>query len=103
MAGSIVVTNHRSALYELSRLGRRPLVHAYVINLARSTERRAHIAAELGKFGIDYEIVEGVDGRDLDMHDPRTIDPSVLKSDWFRPGTALNFREIRPISGDLTA
>lgn len=63
-------------------------MYAYVINLARSPERRAHITAELGKAGIDYELVEGIDGRDLDLHDPRTIDPSVLNSDWFRPNVA---------------
>lgn len=63
-------------------------MHAYVINLARSPERRAHIAAELGKYGIDYEVVEGVDGRDLDLTDPEIIDPAVLDDDWFRPGVA---------------
>ena len=63
-------------------------MYAYVINLARSPERRAHITAELEKSGIDYEVVEGIDGRDLDLHDPRTIDPSVLNSSWFRPGVA---------------
>lgn len=63
-------------------------MHAYVINLARSPERRAHISAELEKAGIDYEVVEGVDGRDLDLHDPRLIDPSVVNGSWFRPGVA---------------
>lgn len=63
-------------------------MHAYVINLDRSPDRRAHIAAEFGKTGIDYEIVSGVDGRDLDLHDPRTIDPSSLEMSWFRPGVA---------------
>lgn len=63
-------------------------MHAYVINLARSPERRAHITAELGKYGISHEVVDGVDGRDLDLQDPQIIDPSVLDSDWFRPGVA---------------
>lgn len=63
-------------------------MHAYVINLARSPERRTHITAELGKSGIDYELVEGIDGRDLDLHDPQTIDPSVLNSSSFRAGVA---------------
>jgi glycosyl transferase, family 25 len=56
-------------------------VRAYVINLARSPERRAHMVAELGKTGVDYEIVQAVDGRELDFDDPRTvanIEPSVL-------------------------
>jgi glycosyl transferase, family 25 len=53
-------------------------VRAYVINLARSLDRRAHITAELEKTGLDYEIVTGVDGHDLDLHDPTTVDPSFL-------------------------
>jgi glycosyl transferase family 25 len=56
--------------------------------LARSPERRAHITAELEKSGIEFEVVDGVDGRDLDLHDPEIIDPSVLNSSWFRPGVA---------------
>jgi glycosyl transferase, family 25 len=63
-------------------------VRAYVINLARSPERRAHVSAELEKAGIDYEIVVAVDGRDLDMDDPRTLEsiaPSMLHSSWFLP------------------
>ena len=49
-------------------------MHAYVINLARSPDRRAHIIAELKKTGLDYEIVTGVDGRDLDVHDTAVVD-----------------------------
>jgi glycosyl transferase family 25 len=65
------------------RPGRRSNVHAYVINLARSPERRAHISAELKKAKIDYEIVTGVDGRDLDLHDEGTIDPALFtRSSW---------------------
>jgi glycosyl transferase, family 25 len=63
-------------------------VHAYVINLARSPERRAHISAELEKAGIDYDIVEAVDGRNLDMDDPQTLEsiaPSMLSRSWFMP------------------
>ena len=58
-------------------------MYAYVINLARSPERRVHITAELGKAKVDYEIVTGVDGRDLDLHDRATIDPSLFtRSSW---------------------
>jgi len=58
-------------------------MHAYVINLARSPERRAHIASELGKAEVDYEFITGVDGRDLDLHDRATIDPSLFtRSSW---------------------
>lgn len=59
-----------------------------MINLARSPERRAHITAELDKAGVSYEIVAAVDGRDLDLDDPKTIAsiaPSMLNSSWFLP------------------
>ena len=51
-------------------------MRAYVINLARSLDRRAHITAELKNTGLDYEIITAVDGRDLDLHDTTVIDPS---------------------------
>jgi glycosyl transferase family 25 len=63
-------------------------MRAYVINLVRSPERRANIAAQLQKMGIDHEFVDGVEGADLDLADPRVIDPSVRETDWFRPGIA---------------
>jgi glycosyl transferase, family 25 len=52
-------------------------VHSYVINLARSLDRRAHITAELKKAALDYEIITAVDGRDLDLGDRTIIDPSL--------------------------
>jgi glycosyl transferase family 25 len=51
-------------------------VHAYVINLARSADRRANITAQLKNIGIDYELVTAVDGQELDLHDSATIDPA---------------------------
>ncbi len=58
-------------------------MHAYVINLARSPERRAHISGELDKARVDYEIVTGVEGRDLDLNDTAIIDPALLtRSSW---------------------
>lgn len=63
-------------------------MHAYVINLARSTDRRAHIIAELRKAKIDYEIITGVDGLDLDMRDPATIDPSLFARSLWPEGMA---------------
>jgi glycosyl transferase family 25 len=53
-------------------------VHAYVINLARSRDRRAYITKELKKTGLDYELVTAVDGRELDLGDESVIDPSFL-------------------------
>jgi glycosyl transferase, family 25 len=55
-------------------------VHAYVINLARSLDRRAHIIGELKNTGLDYEIITAVDGRELDPSDlsnPAIVDPSL--------------------------
>jgi glycosyl transferase, family 25 len=52
-------------------------VHAYVINLARSVDRRAHMTAELKKTGMSYEIITAVEGRDLDLSDPAIVDPSL--------------------------
>lgn len=66
-------------------------MRAYVINLARSPRRRAHIEAELDASGLDYEIVPGVDWRDMDetdLHDPGTVAPAIHAEDWFRPGVA---------------
>lgn len=51
-------------------------MQAFVINLARSVERRSHISAQLDLIGVSYEIVTAVDGRDLDLADPAVVDPS---------------------------
>jgi glycosyl transferase family 25 len=64
-------------------------VRAYVINLARSADRRAHITAGLRATGLDFELVPAVDARELDFTDPATaarLAPSFL--DRFRPGEA---------------
>lgn len=63
-------------------------MHAYVINLARSRDRRAHIIAQLKKTGMDYEIVTAVDGRELDLDDTSLIDPAIFALTQFRAGTA---------------
>lgn len=51
-------------------------MRTYVINLARSHDRRAHITAELAKAGLDYDIVTAVDGRELDLSDADMVAPS---------------------------
>jgi glycosyl transferase, family 25 len=61
---------------------------AYVINLARSHDRRAHITAELKRTGLDYEIMTAVDGHDVDLGDREIIDPSLAYHTQFLPGTA---------------
>ena len=68
-----------------------PTVRAYVINLARSPERRASMTAQLTDCSIDFEIVTAVDGRELNMGDVEVVEaiaPSFLAADWFRPGHA---------------
>jgi glycosyl transferase family 25 len=67
---------------------RRRTVHAYVINLARSPERRAYITRELQKTGLGYEIVTGVDGQKVDLNDRRVIAPELLAKNDFPAGTA---------------
>ena len=63
-------------------------MHAYVVNLARSPDRRAHITAELKKTGMDFEVVTAVDGRDLDLHDTKVLDPCMLTKNSFPANTA---------------
>lgn len=63
-------------------------MRAYVINLARSLDRRAHITAELTKTGLDFEIVTDVDERDLNLNDSTIIDPSLITRWTFPEGTA---------------
>jgi|SRR5215470_4434340 len=61
-------------------------MQAYVINLARSADRRAHIVAQLGKAQVNYEIVNAVDGRDLDLSDTRVVDPVFAATIVAHPG-----------------
>lgn len=63
-------------------------MRAYVINLARSHDRRTHITAELNKTGLDYEITTAVDGRDLDLRDSTIVDPSLPSRTQFLASTA---------------
>jgi glycosyl transferase, family 25 len=64
-------------------------VHAYIINLVRSPERRAKITANLDRFGVDYEIFAAIDAQELDPTDANAsgeIAPRFY--DKFRPGEA---------------
>jgi glycosyl transferase, family 25 len=63
-------------------------VHAYVINLARSRDRREYITGELKKTGLDYEIFTAVDGRGVDLHDAAVIHPSFLSRTAASAGSA---------------
>jgi Glycosyltransferase family 25 (LPS biosynthesis protein) len=73
----------------MSNIGGQAL-HAYVINLARSDARRAHMVAELAKAGLSYDIVTAIDDRNLNIHDTTKVHPSYLeRTDW-RPGRVGN-------------
>ena len=61
-------------------------MQAYVINLARSADRRAHIRTQLRKTHVDYEIVKAVDGRDLDLSDAQVVDPVFAAANVAHPG-----------------
>ena len=61
-------------------------MQAYVINLARSADRRAHILTQLRKTHVDYEIVKAVDGRDLDLSDVQVVDPVFAAANVAHPG-----------------
>jgi glycosyl transferase family 25 len=58
-------------------------MYAYVINLGRSPDRRAHMVSELKKAGLDYEFVPACDGRDLDLNDRSVITPELLAKSPF--------------------
>jgi glycosyl transferase, family 25 len=63
-------------------------VHAYVINLDRSADRRAHIVTELQRNSLDYEVIAAVDGQTLDLEDTAVIDPSLASRSPFIAGAA---------------
>lgn len=73
-------------------------MRTYVISLARRPDRRAHILAQLSKTGIDYELVDAVDGRQLDMTDEQLFDPATLHTypdfDSSCVGCALSHLEV---------
>jgi glycosyl transferase family 25 len=58
-------------------------MYAYVVNLDRSPDRRAHMIGELKKTGLDYEFVSACDGRDLDLNDPSVVNPELLTKSPF--------------------
>ena len=76
-------------------------MQAYVINLIRSPSRRAYMVAQLAKTQVQYQIVDAVDVRDLDLTDTRLFDPVVTgTSDFARrcrqgsAGCALSHLEV---------
>ena len=56
-------------------------MHVYIINLARSPDRREYMVTQLANTGLSYEVVDGIDGRRLDFDNSETarlVAPSVL-------------------------
>lgn len=61
---------------------------AYVINLARSPARRAHMVNQFRRTGMEYEFIAAIDGNELDLEDSATVSPVSLgrgpiqRGDW---------------------
>jgi glycosyl transferase family 25 len=58
-----------------------PLVQTFAVSLLRSPQRRRHIVRELDRFGQSYEVIDAVDGLDLDLEDSRLLVPSTVVAD----------------------
>jgi glycosyl transferase family 25 len=63
-------------------------MQAFLINLQRSADRRAHMLRELAKTTLSYEVVEGLDARDLDLSDESLVTPQMLARSSFKRGSA---------------
>lgn len=61
---------------------------AYVISLNRAAERRAYMASELAKAGLEYEFIEAVDGKTVQVSDPAVVAPTWLGRSPFWPNVA---------------
>lgn len=71
---------------------------AFVISLERSRDRRRHMANQLSRVGLDYQIVEGVDGDLLDSGQIGRASSSWLGPNEFAPrilGCALSHAKAR--------
>jgi glycosyl transferase family 25 len=72
----------------------------FVINLARSDDRRASMTAQLTEHGIEFELVKAVDGRELDMTDPKVLQsilPEFRAIEGWQPamaGCAMSHLEV---------
>jgi len=66
------------------------MIKAYVINLTRSRDRRAHMERQLKKTQISYEFVKATDYREVDLGDTQLLDPEWMAEQTdqgMRPGT----------------
>ena len=67
------------------------LIKTYVINLDRSSDRRAHMVRQLRKTQISYEFVRATDWRETDLDDTRLFDAKWIAEQQrrgMRPGHA---------------
>lgn len=62
-------------------------VPVFIVNLARSPDRRAHMLGQLSSIGLPAELVQGVDGRHLDLASGQ-VAPELIARKSFRPGAA---------------
>lgn len=53
---------------------------AYVINLARATDRRSHMVRQLAQTGVEFEFIEAVDGRSVELDGNPLVDLKGIES-----------------------
>lgn len=76
------------------------IVKIYVVNLERAPDRLTHMAAQLQRLGLDYEVVAAVDGAELTPTDRRgLVDESAVSAmpQWLTAGAvgcALSHRLV---------
>jgi len=64
---------------------------AYVINLARSADRRAHMTRQLSRTQLSYEFIRATDWREADLGDTQLFEPTWMAEETrggMSPGSA---------------
>ena len=67
------------------------LMKAYVISLARSADRRAHMVRQLSKAQLSYEFIRATDWREADLGDTQLFEPRWMAEETrggMSPGSA---------------
>lgn len=65
-------------------------MRAYVINLARSPERRNHMRAQLATTGLPATFITAIDDREMDLRGSDDVQRSYLERPEWRPGRVGN-------------
>ncbi len=73
-------------MYQACRRQLLTIVRTFVINLARSADRRDHMQRELAKTGALYEFLTAVEGSTLDLTDPSLVDQVAVGKNAFALG-----------------